>query len=105
MRTVVSTAALAAAFMAANVSANAQLSNVVAPPDATATPSPLIGVWCWTMKDGQAQIEVYSVTKTSFTGQYIWIGAGSGHRGVTGNVEGNHLAFWSSKATHYDLLK
>jgi hypothetical protein len=32
MKKVVSTAALAAAFMAASVSANAQLSNVAAPP-------------------------------------------------------------------------
>jgi hypothetical protein len=103
MKKGVSTAALAAALMAASVSANAQPGNVGAPPDAAGSPSPLIGVWCWTMNLGQAQLEVFSVTKTSFTGRYIWIGAGAGHRGVAGNVEGNHLAFWSSRATHYDL--
>src|ERR1700722_3907398 len=103
MKKGVSTAALAAALMAASVSANAQPGNVGAPPDAAGSPSPLIGVWCWTMNLGQAQLEVFSVTKTSFTGRYIWIGAGAGHRGVAGNVEGNHLAFLSSSAMHYDL--
>lgn len=103
MKKGISTAALAAAFMAASVSASAQPANVAAPPDAAATPSPLIGVWCWRLNYGSAQLEIQSVTGTSFTGKYIWTGAGAGGRDVTGNVEGSRLDFWSSRATHYNL--
>ena len=103
MKKVVSAAALAAAFMTASVLANAQPGNVAALLDAAATPSPLIGVWCWPMNLGQAQLEIYSVTRTSFTGRYIWTGAPSGISDVTGNVAGNRLDFWSSRATHYAL--
>ncbi len=97
------TAALAAAFMAASVLANAQPGNVAASPDAAATPSPLIGVWCWRLNYGSAQLEIQSVTGTSFTGKYLWIGARPGGRDVVGNVEGNQLDFWSSNATHYKI--
>jgi hypothetical protein len=98
-----STAALVAFFIAASVSANAQPGNVAAPPDAAATPSPLIGVWCWRLNYGSAQLEIQSVTGTSFTGQYLWIGARPGGRDVVGKVEGNQLDFWSSPSTHYKI--
>jgi hypothetical protein len=70
---------------------------------AAATPSPLIGVWCWRPNDGSAQLEIQSVTRTSFTGKYLWTGVGAGGRDVAGKVEGNQLDFWSSRATHYKL--
>jgi hypothetical protein len=70
---------------------------------AAATPSPLIGVWCWRLNYGSAQLEIQSVTRTSFTGQYLWTGVGAGGRDVAGKVEGNQRDFRSSRATHYKL--
>jgi hypothetical protein len=103
MKKGISTAALAAAFTAASVSASAQAASVAAPPDAAATPSPLIGVWCWRPNWGLYQLDIQSVTQTSFTGHYRWIGTQHREYDVVGKVDGHQLDFWTSGFTHWNL--